>query len=218
MVGRGLEGGAGGGEAGRVGGVHVAGVGHVLLLGLGVGLDRHRLIGHVVHAEEVREVELGGGAGLDADRGAVQFLGRGHAQVLADHEALAVIVVHADEFELEVRVARVGPGRVARQDVDLARGQRGEAGLAGGRGELGGPGIAEDRGGDGTAHGHVEALPFAGGVGEREAHETRGHAALHEALGFDVVERSGGSRACHEGGGGGRAEKNVAFHVIDTSA
>jgi hypothetical protein len=124
------------GQTRDVGGVGVAGAGQILLLALGVRFDRDGGIGDVVDLEEVGQVQLGRGAGLDADRRAVQFLGRGHAQLLLHHEALAVVVVHADEIELEVGVAREGPGRVAGQHVDFARSQRGKAGLAGGRHEL----------------------------------------------------------------------------------
>ena len=56
--------------------------------------------------EVVGEVELGGGAGLDADRRAVQLGGRGHAEVGADHEGLTVVVVDALEVEAEVGIAR----------------------------------------------------------------------------------------------------------------
>src|SRR3546814_10580049 len=76
-------------------------------------LDRHRLVVHVVEPEEVRQVQLGGGAGLDADRGAAEFLGAGDAEFLRHHEALTVVVVHTDEGEAEVCVARQGPGGVA---------------------------------------------------------------------------------------------------------
>ena len=125
-----LVGRARGGEARGVGGVGVAGPGEELLVGLGVCLDRHRLVADAVRLEEVGEVQLGGGAGLDADRGAVELGGRGDAELLRHHEALAVVVVHPGEGELQVGVAGEGPGGVAREHVDLARGQRGEARLA----------------------------------------------------------------------------------------
>jgi hypothetical protein len=67
-------------EAGGVRGVDVAGTGKVLLLRLGVGLDRNGLVAHAVRREEVREVQFGRGAGLDADGRAVEFHGRGHAE------------------------------------------------------------------------------------------------------------------------------------------
>jgi hypothetical protein len=120
-------------EAGGVRGVDVAGTGKVLLLGLGVRLDRNRLIAHVVRGEEVGEVQLGRGAGLDADGRAVEFHGGRHAEIARNHEALTVVVVHAHEFEREVDVTREGPGGVPGQHVDFARCERGETGLASGR-------------------------------------------------------------------------------------
>ena len=140
-------------------------------------LDDDRLEGHLVGAEVVGEVELGGGAGLHADRGAVQLLGALHAELLVHHEALAVIVVDAGEVEAERGVARQRPGRGAGQQVDLARLQRGEALLGGGRHVLDLVGIAEDRGGDGAAGVDVEARPLALAVGGGEACDAGADAA-----------------------------------------
>ena len=68
------------GQTGRVRGVNVARTGEVLLLRFGVGFDRNRLVADVVRAEEVRQVQLGGRAGLDANRCAVQFGSAGNTQ------------------------------------------------------------------------------------------------------------------------------------------
>src|SRR3546814_10353605 len=43
------------------------------------------------------------------------------------HESLAVVIDDAGEIEAEAGIATKRPGRVARQDIDLARLQRGEA-------------------------------------------------------------------------------------------
>ena len=153
-------------EARGVGGVDVAAAGEEGGADLVDLLDHHRLEGHLVGAEVVGEVELGGGAGLHADRGAVQLLGALHAELLRHHEALAVVVVDAGEVEAERGVARQRPGRVARQDVDLARLQRGEALLRGERHVLDLLGVAEDRRGDGAADVDVEAGPLALAVGD----------------------------------------------------
>jgi hypothetical protein len=61
-----------------------------------------------------------------------------------NHEALTVVVVHADEFEREVDVAAEGPGGVPGQHVDFAGRQRGEARLTGGRNEFDRRRVAED--------------------------------------------------------------------------
>ena len=175
-------------EARHVGGVDVAaagevGVGHLLEL-----LDHHRLERHVVGAEVVGQVELGGGAGLHADGGAVELLGAFHVQLLRHHEALAVVVVHAGEIEAEAGVARQRPGGVARQDVDLARLQRGEALLRGERREAHLRRVAEHGGRDGAADVDVEPLPLALRIGLREAGQAGVDAALHEALGLHCVQ------------------------------
>src|SRR4051812_38329274 len=154
-------GGAGRIEARRVGGVDVATAGiegGADLLDL---LDDHRLEAHLVGAEVVGEVELGGGAGLHADGGAVQLLGALHAELLGYHEALAVVVVDAGEVEAERGVALQGVGGVARQDVDLARLQRGKALLRRCRHVLDLLRIAEQRRRDGAADIDVEAGPLA---------------------------------------------------------
>src|SRR5678815_1785362 len=83
-----------------------------------------------------------------------------------------VIVVDAGEVEAERGIARQRPGRVARQQIDLARLERGEALLRRGRHDLELAGVAEDGGGDGSAEIDVEARPFALAVSAGEA----GHA------------------------------------------
>ena len=184
-----LEGGAGRGEAGCVRRVQVAGVRQVFLLRLGVGLDRHRLVVHVVGAEIVGQVELGGRARLDADRRAVEF-GRGlHAHVLANHEALAVIVVDAQEREFEIDVPAQRPGRIPVQEVDFAGRERREARLAGRRRELDRVRVAEHGRRRRAAEDDVEPVPVAVGIRERETGEAGGNAALDEALGLHVIQR-----------------------------
>ncbi len=77
-------------ERGSVGGVGVAAAGVIGLHRLVGGREGHRLQLHVVGAEEVGKIELGGGALLHADRGVVQLHRRIHLQRLAHQEALAV--------------------------------------------------------------------------------------------------------------------------------
>ena len=188
-----FEGRTGCGQAGCIRGVNVACTSQVLLLCFSVGFDRNRLVADVVGAEEVRQVQLGRGAGLDADGRAVQFLGRRHAQILRRHEALTVVVVHADEFELQVDIAREGPGGVPGQHVDFAGRQRGEAGLTGGRHEFNGRRVPKNSRSNSTAHGDVKAHPFAICVGCSKAHQTSGHATVQLATCLDVVKRTSGS-------------------------
>ena len=110
-------------------------------------------------AEVVREVQLGGGAGLHADGGAVQFLGALDAERLPDHEALAVVEPCADEDAAQRRVTARRPGRVAGQDVDFARLQQREAVLGIAGDELRLVGIAQDGSGQRFAVIDVDAGP-----------------------------------------------------------
>ena len=148
-------------EARGVRRVNVATAGEVVRPRFFVRLDRNRLILDLVGPEEVGQVQLGRGAGLNADRCAVELLGALHAQLLGNHEALAVIVVGALECELDVDVAHECPGGVAEDHVTFTGIQDGEARLAGCRLVFDLVRVAKDRRGDGTAVIDVEALPLA---------------------------------------------------------
>ena len=187
-------GGAGRVEARGVGREHVAAAGEEGGADFLDLLDDDRLEGHLVGAEVVGEVELGGGAGLDADRGAVQLLGALHAELLVHHEALAVIVVDAGEVEAERGVARQRAGRGARQEIDLARLQRGEALLRRRRHVLDLLGVAEDGRGDGAADVDIEADPLALAVGQREARDAGVDAADELPARLDGIEILAGMR------------------------
>src|SRR5690606_18197425 len=115
-------------------------------------------------------------------RSAVQFLGAGYAELLVHQEALAVVVGHAGEVEAHGRVTRAGPGGVARQHVDIAGLQRGEALLGGQRAVLDLGGIAEHGSSHRTAHVHVDAHVVAFGIGVGETGQAVTDTALHEAF------------------------------------
>jgi hypothetical protein len=102
------------------------------------------------------------------------------------------------EVQAQRGVARERVRGVARQDVDLARLQRGEALLRGERHVLDLGASSEDRRGDGLAHVDVEAGPVALAVGLREAGEAGVHAADELAALLDGVDGLAG-----ECGGGG---------------
>ena len=89
------------GKARGIGRVGVAAAGGIGLQQLVELLDQHRLEGHLALAEVVREVELGRGARLHADRGAVQFLGALDAALGRHDEALAVVEIDAGDVEAE---------------------------------------------------------------------------------------------------------------------
>ena len=88
-------------EAGRIRRVGIAAAGVIGLHRFVGGGEGHRLERHVVGAEIVGEIELGGGALLHADRRVVQFQRRIHLQRFAHHEALAVVVIDGGEIDAE---------------------------------------------------------------------------------------------------------------------
>jgi hypothetical protein len=184
-------------------------------------LDHDRREAHVVGAEIVGQVQLGRGARLHADRGAVQLLGRIHAQALLHHEALAVVEVRAHEVEAELHVALEGPGRVAGHHVHLARLDGGEALLRRQRNVADLGRIVEHGDRDGPAGVDVEAAPDALAVGLGEAGEAGVHAAHEGAAGLDGVEDRRGGRLGVGGAEAGdrerRAERESAKNGHGTS-
>ena len=117
------------------------------------------------------------GAGDDADAGALELQRARRAELRRQHEALAVEIVDAGEGEPVAQVARHGPGRVARQQVDLFRLQRGEAVVRGKRAVVDLARVAEHGGGHRLAEIDVEAVPGAGFVLFREAGQALADAA-----------------------------------------
>ena len=60
---------------------------------------------HVIGTEEVGQIQLGGRASLNANRRSIQLMRARYAQVLTNHKALAVVVIHAGKFEAQIHVA-----------------------------------------------------------------------------------------------------------------
>ena len=200
-------------EPRHVGREDVAASGFIGLDGFVGGAERDHLILHVVALEVVGEVLLGRGAGLHADRGAVQFQRRIHLQRLLHHEALAVIIGDAGEVGAERGVARQRPGGVARQHVDFAGLQRREAVLGRQRHELDLGRIVEDGRRDRAADIDVEPGPVALVVGRREARQALADAAGQHAPVLDRLEglRRGGLG--RETGGKSKGKnQRYAFH------
>ena len=178
-----------------------------LVVGIGVasaaevGFDQnvdvlvgHRREGHAVRAEEVCQVQLGGGPGQHADRGPVQLQRRCDAAVGGHEEALTVVHVHGGEIEAQLRVAHGGPGRRPGQHVAFGVRQRGEPHGRGHGLVFHHVRVAEDRGRYGAAHVHVHARPRAV-IGQRI--ETRGRQtdlAVQHAAFLHVRKR--GLREC----------------------
>jgi hypothetical protein len=139
-----------------------------------------------------------------------------HAERLADHEALAVIVVDASEVETELRVAAHGPGRVARQDVDLAGLQRGEALLGRQRAEL--HSGASPKTAAATPRQRSTSIPDQSPASfGRRSRRGPGDAALDESLCLDIIESCGGSsRGSHASNGSDAndSRQNLFVHLI----
>ena len=201
-------------ESGLVGGVHIAAPGLIGLVDLVAFFKGDELILHAVGAEEVGDIELGGGAGVCADGDAVQFQGAGDADFFGHEHSLSVVVVDAGEFAVG-DVAAHGPGGVAGEDVDFAGLEGGEALFGGKRCDLEFGGVAEDGGGDGAAQVHIQPGPVAGVVEHGKAGQSLADAALDESLGADVLQSVG------EGRGGERRGDNrrddFGFHGLSSS-
>ena len=201
-------------EARLVGRIDVATAGVIRGVDFLKSLEHDRVVGHVVGIEIIGQIELGRRAGLNANRRAGKLKRGSDFQFAADHEALAVIIGDADEVETERGVAVHRPGRVARQDIDLAGLKRGET-FDGGQGRIAnGFRIVKDRCRHGAAKIDIEAGPGARVVGVGEAGKTGADAALDEALfpnAFECLRRSR-LRAQTERGCAGKRRQNNLCH------
>jgi len=108
-------------EAGDVGGEGVAAAGGVCADHFLQPLDHHGAEIDVVGARPVGEVLFRGGAGLHADRRAVQFARAAYAEACPHHEALAVEEGDGREIQPSEVSRERGPGGVAGEDVHSRR-------------------------------------------------------------------------------------------------
>ncbi|MNI51567.1 hypothetical protein D3C73_1062980 [compost metagenome] len=157
-------------------------------------VDHHGLEFDAVGTEPVGKIQFGGGAGLHADGGAVEFLGAFHAQLLVDQDALAVIEAGGHGGQPQGRVARLGQRDGAQQHIDFAGLQRGEALLGRQRRAFEFGRITEHGRRHRAADVHVHAFPFALAVGGREPGDAVGQAALHESLFLHRIQGGAGKR------------------------
>ena len=154
----------------------LVGFDHLLQLG-----KLHLRVFHVVGAEIIREIEQRRRPLLHADLAVIEVQRRIDLARARQHESLAVIIGDRREIEVVIGLARHAPGRVARENVDLAVLQFLEA-LAGiERNEFRLLRIVEDRGRHRAAEIDVEAGPVALVVGDREAGQALVDAAQHFA-------------------------------------
>ncbi|MNE32298.1 hypothetical protein D3C80_1259040 [compost metagenome] len=168
-----------------------------------------------VGAEVVGEVQLGGGTGLDAHGGAVEFLGTGHPELLVNQEALAVVIVGAGEVQAQTGVARTGPGGVARQHIDFAGLQRGEALLGSQRAVFDLGRIAKQGSSHCAAYIDVEAEIIALFIGVGEARQTIADTALNETfLLYCVQGRASVNEAADPQNGCGSQNSQGGFHHL----
>ena len=130
-------------------------------------------------------------SGLHADLAAVQIERGIDVARARQHEAFAVVIGDRREIEVVIGLARHAPGRVAREDVDLAALQFLEA-LAGiERDEFRLARIVENRGRHRAAEIDVEAGPVALLVGDREAGQALVDAAQHLAAAHGALQGPG---------------------------
>src|SRR5205807_4918563 len=104
---------------------------------------------------------LFGRAGRDADGSPVEVLGLLGAGLRAHHEGLAFVEIDALEIDPERRIAGECDGRVARQQVDLARLEHRPSLLHRGRRVFDLAGVAQHGGRDRAAVIDVDAAPLA---------------------------------------------------------
>src|SRR6266481_3017964 len=124
------------------------------------GAECDDLVFHSVGAKEVREIEFGRGARLSAHRRTVEFERRVDLERFPHHEALAVVIGHADEVAVR-NITRQSPRCVARQHVDLAGLEWFESVLSRERHELDLDRVIQDRRRKGATEVDIEAGPIA---------------------------------------------------------
>ena len=193
---------AGADQAGAVGGQGFAlspGIG-----GVGGDVVREGEDGevHIVLVGKVLQVQLGGGALLDANGASLEFQDGGDAQGLGHHETLAV-VEHSRGEVAPLEIAGGGPGGVAGHHIHLA-GLHNRAALGGGGGaNFYGIGVAEDGGGHGPAEVDVETDDIAAFVQDAEPGNGVVAGADQDASGAYQVKAAGVAVRAVVGGGGG---------------
>ena len=150
----------------------VVGVAAALFVGVRRLVDRLEddgLIANARRSELVGQVELGGRARLHADGSPFEVGQRGNAQLLAHHDALAVVEGNRREVGAQRGVARERPRGVAEECIALAGLQHGEALGGGGGADLVGLGVAKDGGSQRAAEVHIKAGEVAFLVQEAKA-------------------------------------------------
>ena len=201
------------GQCGTVRCVHVTCASKILLNSFGTSFDWHGLVADVVGAEEVSKVQLGCCTGLNADSRAIKLSRGGHAEVFGDHEALTVVVVHANEFELKVRITGECPRCVTCQQIDFAGSERGKACFACGRDESHGIAVTQYSRCHGATHSHVETLPNAIRVGLSEAGNACGHTTVQRAARFDFIKCGRKCAGCCQRCCSQSTQKQSLFHI-----
>ena len=196
--------------------VPVAAPGQKRLTDLGQAADQHRRVFDVFGPRPVGEVELGRGAGQDADGGTAKRLHRFHARGGFDDDAGAVPEIYPREQQAEAGLPRQRPAGVADKDVDLAGLERGEPGLRGHRDPFHLIGVAEHGRRDGAAIIGVDPAHRAGAVEHREAGDFAAGAAQHLPARPHRVQRrrSAGLRSgvLPADQPGGEAQQEDGFH------
>src|SRR5690554_1620793 len=109
------------GQLGGIGSQHITATRFVTPYRLLGSIENDGVELHVIGAEEVGHVELGGSPGLNTDSGTVEPINTIDAQLAVNHEANAVVERHPGEIDPQRGIAGGGPGGIARQQIHLAR-------------------------------------------------------------------------------------------------
>jgi hypothetical protein len=149
----------------------------------------------------------------------LELLGALDVQALGHHEALAVVEVHAGEHQTERGVARQRPGGVAREHVDLARLQCGEALLGRQRHVARLVGVTQHGSGHRSAHVHIQPAVAPLAVCSRKTRQACADTAHQLAAfldGFKVL--AGMGRQGQQRGGSAQGQRGQlqgrGFHSV----
>src|SRR5690606_4643408 len=155
-----------------------------------------------------RGVAFRGRAARRADDDAVHVLDAGELTGI-DHHPLAVVERGGEEGGAFLPVTPGGPGRVADQDVDLARLQRSEAVRGGEVDQVRLLGVPQDCRGDDLAELDVEPGAAAVGVDHGEAGQIVARSATDLVVGHDGVVDAAGRGTVTSAVAAGRGRRAV---------
>ena len=165
------------------------------------GIKHNSAVTDAVAAEIIGHVQLGGGTRLNTDGSTIQLLGAADAQVFVDQKALAVVIVNAGKVNAQLGVPAGGPGGIARQHINLAGLQGGQAFLGIERNVLHLAGIVEDGSGNAPAQIHIQPFPYALVIRVGETRQAAVDTALQLSPLFYFIQGGGLKRGGQQSAG-----------------